>query len=165
LETKPITSKEYFRTLKIIFFALVAGQVFFALVTFFLNKEMAMKLLDDELINIFKYIVPVFIIGGYLSSKLMFRKGLQTAISRQALPEKLTDYRAALIMRYALFEGTSFFTIVIYLLSGYAIFLGYAIGVIIVFLTMMPSANQAANDLQLDVNDQQKVNNPDAVVM
>jgi hypothetical protein len=164
MEPKPQTSQEYFRTLKIIFFALILGQVFFALVSYLLNKDMAMTVLEKELINVLKYLLPVFILGGYLSSKLMFSKNLKTAISRQTLSEKLTDYRTALIIRFALLEGASFITTLVYLLTGNAIFLGFAVIVIVIFLTMMPSAARAVKDLQLNVYDEQKISNPDAVI-
>jgi hypothetical protein len=113
METRPQTSKEYFKTLQIIYYALITGQVIFGLVTLYLRKMIGLDTGLQDLTGIFLYLVPVFIIGGYFLSRILFKSNLNTAINKTSLIEKMSDYRAALVIRYALLEGPTFFAIFI----------------------------------------------------
>jgi len=69
------------------------------------------------------------------------------------LSKKLADYRSALIVRWALVEGPSFFAIVSYLLTGNYLLLGFAIILIAIFILIMPSSSKLDSDLELSWQD------------
>jgi hypothetical protein len=164
MEAKPRTMKEYFLALQIVYFALIAGQIVFSLLTFYLIRS---GLFDDErtaLRNIFIYIVPIFVVGGLFISHLMFKNFLNTARGKKNLYEKLTFYRFALIIRYALLEGPSFFAIVVYLLTGDYLFLSMSGLIIIVFLTLKPTVERAVNDMELHSEEAYAIKNPNTVM-
>jgi hypothetical protein len=164
METKPITSKEYFRTMNIIFLALVSGQVMFGLIVFFLNQTIDPGQGLEDLRKILLILVCVFTAGGYLGGRILFKKRMEAARDMDKLTDKLTEYRAAVIVRFALLEGSSFFAIVAFLLTGELAFLGVAAFIIAIFITLMPSKSNAIRDLELNNLEEQKINDPEAVI-
>lgn len=164
METRQQTSKEYFKTLQIIYFALIAGQVIFGLVTLYLHQIIGLDTGLQNLRSIFLYIVPIFIIGGYLGSRILFKSNLKTVISKSSLVEKMSDYRAALVLRYALLEGPSFFAMVVYLLTDDVLFLVMAGLIIVLFFTMKPTKEHAVTDLELNPAEEQSILDPDKVI-
>ena len=158
------TSKEYFGSLQIIYFGLIAGPVLFGAVLLIINQlippNFAVNLIKDVLV----YIVPFVAIGGILGSNLVFKSRLKLLKSCVSLNEKTADYRSALIVRYALLEGPSFFALVIYFLTGDVLFLGVAGLIVAVFLTIRPTMERAASDLDLNLNDKQAIKDPNMVI-
>lgn len=159
MDTKPQTPKESLASIKIVYYALVGGQVFFALVAYFLLNNYALELAGKDLKDVFIYIVPLFVVGGFAVGNILFKSKLITARIKPSLSEKLLDYRSALLIRYALLEGPSFLAIMVYLLTGYILFLAMAALVIAMFFTITPSIDRAVNDLELTPNDEQTFKN------
>ena len=164
METNSITSKEYFRTLKIIYLALIAGQVIFSLTVVFLIYTGEFNEDFPEMEKIFFILVPVLVIGGYLGGRMFFKKRLETAILKPGLPEKLADYQSALIIRYALLEGPSMLAFIAYLLTADIFFIVIAGFIIIIFITLRPTVDRMISDLELSYDDAQKVQNPDTLI-
>ena len=159
MNTTQQTVKSYFLALQIVYYALIAGQLIFAFLTFYLIRSGLFDGEQAELRNIFIFIVPVFVMGGLFISHLLFKSFLNNAKGKISLYEKLTYYRSALIIRYALLEGPSFFAIVVYLLTGDYLFLGMSGLVILVFFTLKPSVERAINDLELNSEETRRINN------
>jgi hypothetical protein len=153
------TVKSYFMALQIVYFALIAGQLIFAFLSFYLIRSGLFDGEQAELRNIFIYIVPVFVVGGLFISHLLFKSFLNNAKGKISLYEKLTYYRSALIIRYALLEGPSFFAIVVYLLTGDYLFLGMSGLIVLIFFTLKPSVERAINDLELNSEETRRINN------
>jgi hypothetical protein len=164
MEAKPQTTRTYFLALQIVYYALIAGQVIFAFLTFYLIRSGLFDSEQTELRNIFIYIVPIFVVGGLLISHLMYKSLLNNAKGNKNLYDKLTTYRSALIIRYALLEGPSFFAIVVYLLTGDYLFLGMSGLVILVFFTLKPTVERAINDLELHSEESYAINNPNTMI-
>ena len=160
METREITSKEYFRSLKIMFYAMIMGVIIFALVSFFLQQNGYGK----REMDVFKYIVPLFIIGGIIVGNLLFKKQLNVALNKIDLLDKLINYRSALIIRYAFLEGSAFFAIVVYLVTGGMLFLWLAIIPILSFLLIIPSIEKTQYDLELNHEEKQRINTPEIVL-
>ena len=136
----------FLKTMRIIFFALLAGQIIFIAVAFFMVTNNPPQSQSDDLFNI---IVPVAIGSGLFMSSLLFKQMLAKIKKDDSFEKKLEAYRSALIMRYALLEGPSIFSTVVYLLSGNIIFLAFSGVMILAFLMNMPSQNKATQDLNL----------------
>lgn len=149
------TSGTYFRSLTIVFYALIIGQVFFGLISLFLVTTNNFKLDGADLRSVFIYIIPVFALGGFISSNLVFKNRLKAIDKESNLEIKLADYRAALVVRYALLEGPSIFAIVVHLVTGDTIFILLAAFIVLYFLTIRPNKEKAVSDLNLDTNEEQ----------
>jgi len=62
MNPKPLTSKEYFRGLRIVYLGLIFGQVFFVFVTFILFQMGGIEMDGGELTDVFIYVLPLFIL-------------------------------------------------------------------------------------------------------
>lgn len=164
METKPQTSGEYFKVLQIIFYALVAGQVMFGFVALLLIQMAGFNAELQDLENILLIIVCVFVFSGYLGSRIFFQVRMKSARARNSLAEKMDDYRGAVIIRFALLEGPSMLSIIAYLITGLWAFLIIAAFIIVIFFALRPTPDKAINDLQLNLNEEQIILNPNSPI-
>lgn len=157
------TSAQYFRTIRILQLALVAGQVVFAGISLLLTKDGPLAT-DAGLMPIFNMIVPALTIAGIAGSMVLFRTKVNQARSEPELTAKMAGYRAALILKYAMLEGPSLVAIIAYLLTGQLLYL--AAPVIMIILTLVPRSDKdtAIKDLELDYNEQAKLDTPGDLV-
>ena len=162
--TQKLTSKEYFKSMLVIWFSLIGGQVFFGLIAFYLNNNGSFNSREKGLKDIFIYLVPVFAVYGLVAGSIIFKKRLNSSKVKTSLLEKLNDYRAALIIRYALLEGTTFFSLVSYLMTGDLLFLYISILIIATFIIIKPSTKNVINDLELNPGEIQIISNPDSII-
>jgi len=158
------SSKDYFRSLQISYFGLIAGQVLFGAFALFIDLVVQPDFALNQIRDVLIYIVPLIAFVGILGSNLVFKSRLKRLKIKVKLIEKTNDYRAALIVRYALLEGPSFFALVIYYLTGDMLFLGVSGLIVAVFLTIRPTIERAASDLDLNLNDKQAINDPKRIV-
>ena len=162
--TNKLTSREYFKTMLIIWIALIGGQVLFGIITFYLNNNGSYDPQEKDLKDIFIYLVPVFAVYGVIAGSIIFKKRLNSSKKKTGLLEKLNDYRAALIIRYALLEGATFFSLVSYLMTGDSLFLYISILIIAIFIIIKPSTENVINDLELNPGEIQIISNPDSII-
>jgi divalent metal cation (Fe/Co/Zn/Cd) transporter len=163
METIKMTSAGYFKSIKIVHLALVIGVVFFALVSVFLQIN-GFGTLGELINNGLLLIIPLLALIGIFGSNFIFKKRLRKIVDKTNLNEKMEDYRSALILKFALIEGPSFFAIVAYLLTGNYIFLGTAVVLIIVFLIYTPSRTKFISDLELTKDESDLINNDKAEI-
>jgi hypothetical protein len=155
-----LTSGAYFRALLIIYYGLIIGQVLFGFLAFFLVSTHILKSEGEDLSRVFIYIIPFFVLGGFIASNLLFKNRLKAIDQKSSLMIKLTDYRAALVLRYALLEGPTIFAIVVYLVTGNSIFILFAAIIVLYFLMIRPDREKAIRDLDLNSNDEQILYDP-----
>ena len=141
-----LMQNSFLKTMRIIFFALLAGQIIFMAVAFFTVNNNPPQSQSDDLFNI---LVPVAIGSGLFMSSLLFKQMLAKIKKDDSFEQKLEAYRSALIIRYALLEVPSIFSTVVYLFSGNIIFLAFSGVMILAFLMNMPSRDKATQDLNL----------------
>ena len=164
MTTKQQTSKEYFRTLKLIYYAMIASQLFFGIVFIILVQGGQINTSQEDLKDIFNYVVPLFIVGGIFGSNRMFLTLVKDSKRIENLPDKMAGYQTAIIVRYAFLQAPFFFSLVVYLLTGGVLFLGLAGVIVVVFLTIKPTIERAARDLDLNLNDKQAINDPNRII-
>ena len=160
-----MTSREYFRSLKIVFFALISGLLFFAVIAVILVQMGGFASGLKGMENIFLIIALIFVVSGVAGSILLFRNRLAALRDQTGLPEKMAGYRSALIVKYALLEGPVFLCLIFFLVTGKYELLGLAILVILFFFTMMPTIPKAISDLGLNYEERKAVQNPDAIIV
>lgn len=138
------------KALKIIHAAMTIGQVLFAAIIAFLVLTGLIPGIEGSLANILLLVTVFFILFGTITSQLLFQSRLNLARKETTLPNKLAAYRSALIIRYALIEAPSLFTVIAALLTGNPLFLLLAGMIIVFFLTLYPSVARAALHLGLE---------------
>ena len=159
----PPTTGAYFKAQKIMFFALIAGLVFFFIAALLLRQTGSFP--DDFpyrnwLLVFIIVFAPLCIAGGIL----IFNRRLTAIREMSSLAEKLTAYREAIIIRYTTMEAPSFFAIIAYLLTGSIIFPGIGLALIAWFFMMKPSIDKIAEDLALNPEEKMKLENPDSAI-
>ncbi|MFB6340923.1 hypothetical protein ACE1ET_04350 [Saccharicrinis sp. FJH62] len=164
MEPTQQTSKQFFRTINTLFFALFAGQLIFAGIVIFLQSgvDLSFRFPGSEdmltIVGIVIAIIELFV------SRLMYRIQINKIKKDSVLSYKLAIYQTAVIIKLALIEGASLFLIVSFLLTANPIALIFLAIMFIQFYLFKPSREEAIRDLQLDYNETAQVNNPDAII-
>ncbi len=134
---------------QIICSALIIGQLFFLAVAIYLVIQTGASFGEASLGDIFIYIIPLFAATSIAASYFVFKNKLNKLKQSQSLEQKLVEYRAAQIIRWALLEGPSFLTIIAFLLTGQFLFVGIVAIIIMFFIPTFPSAARLDQDLEL----------------
>lgn len=164
MDTYKMTSKEFFRSIQIIHFALMSGVIMLGIFSFYFHYS-GLEMEDGKELNSgLIYVVPVFAIAGIVASNLVFKQKLNDCRAKSILKDKMTNYRSALIIKFALIEGCSFFALIAYLLTGNLIYLGFAGLLLIVLITYWPSKEKTIIDLELTHSEQQQIYDPVAII-
>ncbi|MBK9591648.1 MAG: hypothetical protein IPO32_09120 [Crocinitomicaceae bacterium] len=141
-------SKTYLRANSMLHFALLAGQIMLAIVFIVLTGKTDIILNPEG--DLFFVLVPAFALAALFISGFMFKKLLVQANSKTTLAEKLSLYRPALLVRYAILEGASLFGLVAYFLNANLFYVFVSAFVMIYFFTLRPTKEKLEMDLQLD---------------
>ena len=162
MNTNRQTSKEYFKSLTIAHAALIMGQLLFAGVIYFQVSSAGNSISDRNGIP-FDIIVPILVIGGIVASYFIFNTLLKSAKNKSNLKEKLVSYRSAMIVRFALLEGPSLFSIIIVMITGNIMFFIYTLLIIGFFLYYRPTKESITNELELNFEEKSVINNPESI--
>ncbi|HRH49803.1 MAG TPA: hypothetical protein PLP23_13700 [Panacibacter sp.] len=151
------TTPAYLKAFTILFFALLLGQLLFALIAFVLVFTGSFSGTDKETEKVFVYMVPLLQISLFIAAHTIFKKRIEPTKAGNNLPEKLAAYRALYILRFALIEGATLFAIIAYLVTGVAL-IGVFIAIgILSFLTLKPSKEKLVKELELGTDEMEQI--------
>lgn len=151
------TTPAYFKAFTILFFALLLGQLLFALIAFVLVFTGSFSGVDKDTEKILVYMVPLLQISLLIAAHTIFKKRIESIKAGYSLPEKLAAYRALYILRFALIEGATLFAIIAYIITGLAlIWVFIAIG-IFSFLILKPSKEKLIKELKLGTDEMEQI--------
>jgi len=149
-----------FAALKIIHTAMLAGQVLFIAILFFLafsNKiEAAVPGMDKAL----QIIAVLLSAAGFLLGSTIFKKKLlaiRDDMNATGVQEKFAKYRIACIMQWAMIEGPCLFCCICFFLVGNYAFLALAAVLVLLFGMLAPVKIKAALQLGLSVSDMEEL--------
>lgn len=143
-----MNTKELFRQINILYFALLAGQILFCTVVVF-------AILDPETRQTgwpeapFGLLVPVLLAGIIPLVFFINNRQLQQAPAQENLSAKIGHYRTLVILRSALIEGANLFCLVVLLLENNSTFLIFFGAGLLLFLYFRPSVNEFLQHYQL----------------
>jgi hypothetical protein len=148
MNTRLPSGANYFRSLRILHLAILAGQAMFcavaALLVFSAGLEPSID--DSRLLNV---LVPLIAVGAVAASMGLFRRRLEAAQSAGP-DQKLDLYRGALILRYAILEVPALLSIIMFMLTGTIAYLAVAGMLIAWFALQRPGRARAMEDLRMD---------------
>jgi hypothetical protein len=158
------TSQQYFNQLSILHGALLMAQVMFGFVAYYLvaNGNFGQS---ADLTGIFQVVASVLAVGGIAASMYVSKKLLKGFVQKKTLAEKLSAYRGPLLIRWALLEMPTMFSLVGYLLTGSYFFLLLAALMVALFVFNRPTPSAACADLELSASDKMLLENPNSVVL
>lgn len=150
METPRNTVGTFFKTLNLLFAALLAGQVLFAGLAVYTVGAHVPPENQMTLDHILDVVVMAVMISGFFMSNYFYRLRLQEARNEPSLAGKLAAYKTALMLRLSLLEAPALITTFAYLLTGDKVFMGMAVVVILFFISLKPSRENAAGEMKLE---------------
>ncbi len=156
--------KQYQKSSTIIHAALLMGQVFFASFVIFLNQTQGPLAEDEVLRTTFMIMIPLFFLGTFSIGKIVAGNKLKLARKKAELKVKMEDYRSINIIRYAMLEGTAFFAIITFMLTGEMLLLAFAGMIMLLFAINFPSKEKLVRELELNRAEQAILEDPIAIV-
>lgn len=163
MERKKQTAKAYFTQLKIIHFALLAGQLFLLVIFSFLNDE-GQVIFKFDLANVHTLLVPFVLTAGIVVGYVLGQQKDKMSRTKSDLQEKFSSYRTTSMLKWATVEGPNLFSLVAYLLSGNVLFVIYFGVGVFYFLSLRPTPKKAIKELQLNKEEQAQVNDPNTII-
>ncbi len=143
---------EQFKSIQIIFFALLAGQLIFLFISVFLIQSGNISTNEDLFLILFiidlMIVTPAIVVGP-----MIYRSFMSRVIPEMSLTDKINLYKQGTIIKLALVEAPTIFSIVGFLLTGSFVFLFLAIGIIILFFMHRPSVEKFCEDFQLSFSE------------
>ena len=152
---------QYFRALQILFFALLAGQTGMMIVIYNIREQ---SVGDTSFTDMVAKWLPLWLIAQAGLAFFLNRQKLETARSKSTVPEKLEAYRIASVLKWALLEGGTLISIVLFFVWGATPFIYYAIIMAALFATQFPSRQRLINELDISANEQMILDDPNAMV-
>ena len=143
-------SNKFLKTITILYLALLMGQLMFAVVAFSINGSTAVVIDTNDTII---FIEVIMVTGCFIASNILFKKQLADAAQQSDVKSKLMRYQTALIIRCALLEGASLFSIVNYMTGGNLLYLIISGLIILYFLSFRPTKERIKEDLQLSYDE------------
>jgi len=146
---------QYLRTLQILFYALLGGQLIIALVLWFNVRPQQTP--NTQFVAFDLAIAGIWCMA-VAASFFVGKKLIENAREKPDLPGKLGAYRVARIIRYALLEMPVLLCLVsfFFVTSNYGLLLLAAVGIAL-FATQMPQRNQIVSELDLTESEQLKL--------
>ena len=138
------------KALNIIHKALMAGQIFFSGVCFYLIYSNVVLPMGEELDKVLQVAALIITAAGIFAGMTLFKKKLMQIREMQTgAKEKFDLYRSACIIQWALLEGPSIFCIVCFFVTGNYAFLALVLVVLILFAMTAPSKVKILLQLQI----------------
>jgi len=161
---KQITSKEYFKAIRLVHTAVLAGQVIFGIIGSYLGLNNMVEVADSEVETVLLIIVSIFVFTGTITIYFLFKKSISKTRRSNNIFDKTAGYRSSLITQFAIIEGQSFFAIVAFILAPNIVFLIYFFAMLLYFLTLRPSKEKIITELNLDSEDEKLIYDDDALI-
>ena len=146
------------KALSTLYLFLLIGQVILALVFLLCVNNVGFSQAPTDS-YLFIFLASISGVAGYLGGSVMFRKKLeQINGNMKSIPEKFNDYRNACINRWALMEFAILFSFMLFFVSKYSVIFIIAIVFLLLFITLKPSLQKTASDLNISEIEIQQLN-------
>jgi hypothetical protein len=146
-QTSPSNPKQIIKTITIIHYAYCIAVLLFGAAAIFIMENAVMNFSSPD--DTFFYLIPLFAIGGLLSSNYIFRNSLKSIQTKSTLMEKLTQYQSARIIRIALIEAPALLGIVIFIITSNQYYLIISAVLLAYMVLIRPSTTIIKEDLRL----------------
>lgn len=146
-----------FRQLKIIFFALAAGQVIYFLITLVLIQE-EIVVINKDFSTIWGFLIPVLVVILVGASRLLYNRLINSNIKLSSESEKLKVYQTGNILKFALLEGANLISITFYMLTGDFLYAGMFIIVLGIFFVNFPGKEKFLMEFESSFPENKRIN-------
>lgn len=142
------------KSMPIIYFALIAGQLLMAGVILYLSSTSGIEA-NPENLKTLRMFIPVVSLTTVAISYLLYNKRREQGAALEDLGSKTNHYRVSNILRWAIIESGNLFALVAIFLTGSSFFfLFFALGMA-VFIIYRPSIGGFVQDYSLNSKEEQ----------
>ena len=145
----PAELKNQMRITNTIYYSLVTGLLIFFIVLMVLIQGKHSST-AKEVDTIFTIIVPVFGLMMMFISRMIYNQMLAKFDVNVALQQKITNYRTAKIISWAIIEGACFFALVATMLTSNYLYVAVFVFLFGYFFLMKPSKESLIRDMSLN---------------
>ncbi|WP_117883281.1 hypothetical protein [Aureibaculum luteum] len=142
-----------FKTLQIIYGALIAGIVVFSVVAFILIDT---PVYDIDITNIFTIVVPIMAVGSIFFSDSVYQSMVKRISPNNTLNSKLAQYQIATIVKGAWLEAPALIAIVAAFQSNNIIFLFVSILMAVIMYLKFPKKEIFKQEVKLSFEEKTK---------
>jgi hypothetical protein len=159
MQTSAASPKEALKAITVFFYTMIGGLLIFAALVFVLTL-METPVLNDKSIEQIFLVAVLFaaLISTSLATRLYNKRIVEIRSLSLTLMNKLTIYRAALILYLAICESAGLFAIIVYFLTGNKLLLIIIVFVLLAMLLKRPEKFKIFNELQLSSEEQSELN-------
>ena len=161
---KDITSREYFRTLNLIYAAQLSAIIIFAGITYYLINQGDLGSTNNDLAVTFQKIIIIVVPLSLGAGYIMFRMVIHRMDPKASLKDKMKKYFTAYIIRSAFLEVPGLLVSVAALVTAHILFLVIVPMILVVFLLFRPTRSVASQELKLSVEERAMLENPDTII-
>lgn len=141
------------KALRIVYIALMLGVVVFLLIAFAFTLKIGSLGINDPVFEQVLLIVSTLMALVSIPSGIIIFKKRTENIQNLNLPEKLSIFRSAMILRAATMEGAGFFFIICVINTGSKVSMIEAIVVLAVMLLYFPTNTRLASEMKHDLEE------------
>jgi hypothetical protein len=145
-----------FRVTAIIFYSLIVGLLLFFVIVMVLNQD-KVKETGNDLNMIFTFVVPVFGFVIMFISRMIYNQMISNYESGGSLVEKISYYRTAKIISWAMIEGACFLSLVATMLTSNYLYVAVFIFLFGYFFLMKPSKESFIRDMHLNSDESELI--------
>lgn len=156
------TPKKYIQSLKIIFSALLMGQLGFALVMLLVTENKHFNMSSAG--NPFLIILPIVAISAIFISQLFFKQTCNQLVKRETLKQKFLGFQIAFIVKLAIIEIAVLIGIVVFSVDGNLFFLTIVGVMLLYFASNYPNTSLLEQQMQLTSQESIQFNKMDEEV-
>jgi hypothetical protein len=139
-----------FKALQVLHVALLTGMLMLGVVSTFLIISHGPYVQLGTFEKTLQIIVVLLSIGCTAAGFTLFNKKIQAIPPMDPIKDRLNAYRAAAIVRWALIELPTLFSLISFLLTGNYAFLALAIALLLVFAVVRPAKMMIIYQLKLN---------------
>ncbi len=146
------TSNGY-KSLLILYISLLFGQLIFLGISFFMVKQQMFNKELADIENILMVLEVLLVLICMISGQKIFKVRVEKLNELKSLSAKLTEYRVASLIRWALMEGSCLFAIICFMLTSNYLFMLIAVLVLFFFAGISPVKSKVASDMGITVEE------------
>ena len=135
-----------FKTIQIIYGALIAGIAVFTIVVFTMVENPNYTL---DLEDIFTIVVPIAAIGGVFLSNFLYQSFINKISPSDSLSSKLTQYQTATLVKGACLEGPALLAVVATYITNNITFLLISLLLIVIMYLKFPKKEKFKEEVKL----------------
>jgi len=140
---------KYIKDLRLIYFTTLISPILI-IVIFLIVIEKGTIMLNDNIDEVFQFLIPIFGTIFISLGFLLFKRRLEIINKEDNANSKLLAYKGISIQRIAFIEGIAIFSAIGFLITLNYLYIGYTFIALAFYLPIFPSLNRISKELKIN---------------